>query len=468
MKKAMAIRVPEGVKNPFKDFELSQQTFDVIRARYIHERRTTNLPDTGAATATSASLILIIAWPSWHLPYFTTSSSHQQSICSTRFFGTCLFDNAMTTTMAATEKDIPLDTGAGSFPPMDVLTATASELQGLLETGHVRSVDLVGRYLSQIEEHNHKGLKLNAMISTTPRETLLRIAGELDREREEGRVRGRLHGIPITIKDSVMTGPEFGMPTTVGTYALEHAVAKQNAPIVDKLIKAGAIIIGKANLSTQSPYIVGGFKEGAKILDHSAPAGSSSGSAAGVAAGFAPLALAPETDGSIVQPANRAALYGLKTTVGLLPTQGTSPTSSLTDSPGGMAKSSADLAALIDILADTNYSEDLTGLWKGLRVGFVDPLLWTFSPVICDPDDELTKQQREEMAEAISKIEKSSGEIVTKPVPFPSMDDLVLDKEDALEQLWNHDSEREWDEFLKGYENSEVKTLKDMVRFNGP
>lgn len=166
-----------------------------------------------------------------------------------------------------------------------------------------------------------------------------------------------------------------------------------------------------------------------------------------MAAGFAPLALATETDGSIVQPANRAALYGLKATVGLISTKGTAPWSSLTDSIGGMAKSPQDLAALFEVLTgagkDTEQiskgdwdCNEYSKAWKGLCVGFVDPTLWSFSPAICDPDPVLIQQQRNEMEAAITKIE-SCGAMVVRPVPFPSMDQLVLDGDDALEQLWS-------------------------------
>lgn len=162
-----------------------------------------------------------------------------------------------------------------------------------------------------------------------------------------------------------------------------------------------------------------------------------------MAAGFAPLALATETDGSIVQPASRAALYGLKATVGLLPTEGTAPWSSLTDSIGGMAKSPQDLAALFEVLVGAegwsridSDDDGLSKTWAGQRVGFVDPVLWSFSPVICDPDHVLIQQQREEMDAAISKIEKA-GAAVMRSVPLPSVDELVLDGDDALEQLWS-------------------------------
>lgn len=167
------------------------------------------------------------------------------------------------------------------------------------------------------------------------------------------------------------------------------------------------------------------------------PAGSSSGSAVSVAAGFAPLALATETDGSIVQPANRASLYGLKATVGLVPTDGTAPWSSLTDSIGGMARTPRDLASLMGILINgSNFAGSLTGSWDGQRVGFVDPTLWSFSPFICDPDPVLIDEQHRGLATAADVISKRGG-TVKQPVPLTSMDELVLDGEDALDQLWS-------------------------------
>ncbi|KAH8746430.1 amidase signature domain-containing protein [Diaporthe sp. PMI_573] len=345
---------------------------------------------------------------------------------------------------------------------LDLLTVTSTELQQLLSNGSITSAGLVTAYVDQIELENHNGLKLNAMISITPYNVLQQIARDLDIEREQGAIRSPLHGIPSQSRQELRPSRRLRhLPTTVGTHALQDSIAKRNAPIVDRLVEAGAIILGKANLSEMTGWK--GF---------GAPGGSSSGSAAGVAAGFAPLALATETDGSIVQPANRAVLYGLKATVGLLPTEGTAPWSSLTDSIGGMAKSPQDLAALFEVLTgaegriDNKGDQDTPSApWTGQRVGFVDLTLWSFSPVICDPDPVLIQQQREEMDAAFSKIEKS-GAVVVRSVPFPSMDQLVLDGDDALEQLWNHDFSSEWEVFLKGYQDSQIVSLRDVVEFN--
>lgn len=138
--------------------------------------------------------------------------------------------------------------------PLDVLTATAHELQVNLENRTTTSWDLVQLYLEQIEEHNHNGLRLNAVISLAPLEQLRSHAITLDEERAQGKVRGPLYGIPILIKDNIMTEASLGMDTTCGSYALKGAKAKINADVVDLILKAGMIILGKANLSV-TPHL---------------------------------------------------------------------------------------------------------------------------------------------------------------------------------------------------------------------
>ncbi|KAK1832513.1 amidase signature domain-containing protein [Podospora conica] len=370
----------------------------------------------------------------------------------------------------------------------DILQTDAAELQALQAAGKLTAVDLVKACFDQIERFNHRGPKLNAIINTVPRNIALGTAKVLDDERSQGKVRGPFHGIPMTVKDNIMTGPEFGLPTTVGSVALKTAMAKKNAPIVDMLVKAGVVIIGKDNLSemagwkgfgitagwsavggqTQSPYVIDGVVPGEKLLGHSTPAGSSSGSAVSVAAGFAPLALATETDGSVVQPANRAALYGLKATVGLIPTEGTAPWSALTDSIGAMARTPGDLANVMAVLTGrTKLGADFvrTETWAGLRVGFVDPTLWNFVPFICDPDYVLIEQQHRALSKAVDVIYANGGR-VQENVPLTSMDELVLDGKDALDQLWNHDYEREMNKFLALYKETPVRTLAELVKYN--
>ncbi|TGO31342.1 hypothetical protein BPAE_0001g02420 [Botrytis paeoniae] len=326
----------------------------------------------------------------------------------------------------------------------NVLTATASDLRQLLQGGKVSSVQLVDLYLSQIERHNHRGLKLNAMISTAPKKILLNIAKSLDDERAAGYIRGPLHGSPVTAKDNICTDVSMGIDTTCGSYALVGSIPQHNAPIVDHLLKAGMVVIGKANLSIGT-------------LPCPAPAGSSSGSASGVAAGFAPLAIVTETDGSITQPANRAALFGIKVTVDRASTEGAAPWSALTDSTGGLAKSAQDLAYLVDVILGTNITPTLNTSWKGQTVGFVDDALWGFSEFICTPDPVLIIQQREAYMDTKKKLIEQ-GATLHENVPLTSVDELQIDGDDALDQLWNHDYAEAWEKFLK--------SISDIVKFN--
>lgn len=134
------------------------------------------------------------------------------------------------------------------MPAIDVLTATAHELQVLLDKGAVNSQQLVKVYMGQIRKHNHFGMRLNALISVAPEESALAWAKAMDDERKASGKRGPLHGIPIVVKDTICT-PSLGLPTTCGSYALVDAKASKDAIIVNRLLAAGALIIGKANLS---------------------------------------------------------------------------------------------------------------------------------------------------------------------------------------------------------------------------
>ncbi|KAK3386684.1 amidase signature domain-containing protein [Podospora didyma] len=211
-------------------------------------------------------------------------------------------------------------------------------------------------------------MKLNAIISTRPRDGLYAEAAALDAERSTTGPRSRLHGIPIVVKDLICT-PSFGMETTSGSLALKGLNASQDSPIATMLKAAGCILIGKSNLSkwanskgvgvtsgwsavggqTQSPYIKDGVDLGEKWIGHSTPGGSSSGSAAAAAAGFAPPCIGTEADGSIVQPAIRAALHATKGAVGNVSMVGTQLGGAAFDSAGPMAKSMEDCADIMEI-----------------------------------------------------------------------------------------------------------------------
>ena len=132
---------------------------------------------------------------------------------------------------------------------IDVLTATAEDLRKELEDGTITTLELAELYTHQIDLHNHTGLHLNAMISLAPQDQLHNQAVALDKERAEGKIRGPLHGIPVILKDNIMTETSLGMDTTCGSLALKGVKVKANAPIVDLLLDAGMLILGKSNLS---------------------------------------------------------------------------------------------------------------------------------------------------------------------------------------------------------------------------
>ncbi|KAK3349075.1 amidase signature domain-containing protein [Lasiosphaeria hispida] len=364
----------------------------------------------------------------------------------------------------------------------DVLTTNAIDLQQLLTANEATSAQIVTAYLSQIEAHNSK---VNAFISIAPRDILLGIAASLDDERAQGRLRGPLHGIPIVLKDAFITASELGMGTTAGSRALIGAKAAKNSAIAQKLVDAGMIILGKTNMTefagmkmtmmmpgwsaaggqTLSPY-VGQIEEGEKLLGHSAPGGSSTGSAVAVAAGFSPLAMGTETIGSIITPASRAALYALKPTTGIQDATGLYTLTDFFDSPGPMAKCAADVIALTEILLGQSYPRQGHGTWEGLSVGFLNPAVWKADEAICRQHEGTTEQMRDDYELAIATI-KDRGCLVKYPIELAAVSDLVVDGEAAIMPIafWEFKSIC-IPRFLGAFDESPVRNLEDIVKFN--
>jgi amidase len=292
----------------------------------------------------------------------------------------------------------------------NTLTTTASDLRLLLEKDELSSVKIVETYLSQIERHNKARLKLQALISVAPRQLAIERAQLLDDERKAGKTRSPLHGIPIVLKDAIVTHASLGMPTTAGSKAFLSAKANHNAVVVDKLLDAGLIILAKANLTefcglvgptmmpgyssaggqTISAYVRGGIEKDETIAGHSGPGGSSTGSAVAVSAGFAPLAIGTETSGSVIMPASRAGLYAMKLTVGSSPCEGVFRICKTFDSLGPMAMTAEDLELLVDIILErkgpeSEHLKKAVPVQKGLKVGFVDPRIWNLDESMIRP-----------------------------------------------------------------------------------
>ncbi|KAH7397975.1 amidase signature domain-containing protein [Cadophora sp. MPI-SDFR-AT-0126] len=371
---------------------------------------------------------------------------------------------------------------------IDPVLATATELQSHLENGSVTSAQLVDIYLTQIEHHNLVGRQLRALASVPSRDILLERAEMLDMERASGKTRGPFHGIPITLKDAIITEPALGMSTEVGSYVFRDAIAKKNAELVNMLLAKGLIIIGKASLTefcgqkgegvktgwsatngqAQSAYVKGGASKSDLIYGYTTPGGSSSGSAIGISAGFTPLSIGTENDGSAISPANRAGLYALKLTHGSAPTDGVFRLSSHMDCLAGMAKSTADLALLLEMmltdearqhLPPGGFKSSLVGDWKDLSVGFVDPSLWRLPAGICPEDEEAVAQQEAAIHAAMKKI-ADLGARVEYPVLLPPPGDF------DLESILDYEFAGMFHDFADRFQKPKAKNLQELIAFN--
>jgi amidase len=249
--------------------------------------------------------------------------------------------------------------------PLDLTGRTLTDLSGQLQAGHLTSEQIVKWYLDRIEAIDRNGPNLQAVLAVN--EHALEDARALDAERQAGKARGPLHGIPVLIKDNIET--KEPLATTAGSLALADNVTLRDAPLVAKLRAAGAIILGKTNLSEWANYRsvrstsgwsgVGGLTRNPYGLDRS-PCGSSSGSGAAVAASLAAGAVGSETDGSVTCPASTNGIVGLKPTLGLVSRTHIVPISHSQDTAGPMGHSVADVAALLTVMAGSDPADPAT------------------------------------------------------------------------------------------------------------
>ncbi|GAB3943927.1 amidase [Spirosoma harenae] len=234
-----------------------------------------------------------------------------------------------------------------------------------MKSGEYTSEVITKLYLDRIDAIDKKGPRLNAIIEINP--DALTMAKGLDQERKAGKVRGPMHGIPILIKDNIDTGDQ--MMTTAGSLALEGHKAATDAFIVAQLRKAGAVILGKTNLSEWANFRStrstsgwssrGGQTRNPYMLDRN-PSGSSSGSGSAVSANLCAVAVGTETDGSIIAPSSHCGLVGLKPTVGLVSRSGIIPISHTQDTAGPMARTVTDAAILLGALAGVDPVDAVT------------------------------------------------------------------------------------------------------------
>jgi amidase len=348
---------------------------------------------------------------------------------------------------------------------------TISQLQQGYKNGKFTVTGVVSAYLSRITEIDKNGPALNSIIVVNP--DALSIAGELDREIAEGKVRGPLFGIPVVIKDNIDTHDR--MPNTAGATVLRNSFPKADSWVVKKLREAGAVIIAKSNLSEWANFRgnastsgwsgIGGQTKNPYVLDRN-PCGSSSGSGVAVSANLCMMAIGTETDGSIVCPSNNNGIVGLKPTVGLISRSGIIPISFTQDTPGPMGRTVEDIALTLGALTGIDSSDtktlasngnslnDYTGYLKkdgliGKRIGVVKGSS-SFSFKV----DTLFRK-------AVAFLKNSGAEIVEVEQPKGS----GYENEEFLVLLY------EFKDGLTKYfaslgSNAPVKNLKELIEFN--
>lgn len=242
-----------------------------------------------------------------------------------------------------------------SDTPTSLNEATVAQLQAMMAEGELTSVELTRYYLKRIHALDENGPALNAIIELNP--DALAMARTADKEREEGVVRGPLHGIPVLLKDNIDTGDK--MQTSAGSFALLGRPAATDSTVAKNLRQGGAVILGKTNLSEWANFRSfesfsgwsgrGGQTHNAYFMDHN-PCGSSSGSGAAASANLATVSFGSETDGSIVCPGNANGVVAIKPTVGLTSRAGVVPISHTQDTVGPHARTVADAAAALSVI----------------------------------------------------------------------------------------------------------------------
>jgi amidase len=348
---------------------------------------------------------------------------------------------------------------------------TIDTLQKAFESGQHSSRSVTEKYLARIHQIDKAGPMLNAVIEINP--DALKIAETLDQERQAKGARGPLHGVPLLIKDNVDTGDR--MNTTAGSLALLGSQAPRDAFIAAQLRKAGAVIIGKTNLSewanirsnhsTSGWSGRGGLTRNPYALDRN-PCGSSSGTGAGVSANLCVAGVGTETDGSVVCPSSANGLAGLKPTVGLVSRSGIIPISHSQDTAGPMARTVRDVAILLGAMAgaDTEDSATAASQGKGFPdyTKFLDPAGLKGARLGVARRYFGFNDAVDQLMETLIGAMKQAGAEIIDPADIPS-----FGKFDESElTVFYYELNADLAGYLARRGNTAVKNLKDVIEFN--
>ena len=394
------------------------------------------------------------------------SSSLDYGITRRRFIGTAAGGSAalLTGGLASLLKS------TASAAGFQFLEATIPQLQAAMASGQLTSVQLTTDYLNQITTFNPL---LHAVIETNP--DALAIAKKLDTERHAGHLRGPLHGIPVLVKDNLATADK--MQTTAGSLALVDSIVPSDSTVVSRLRAAGAVILGKANLSEwanfrgNAPFngwsARGGFTRDPYLLSFD-PCGSSSGSAVAPAANLCAPAVGTETDGSVVCPSGNNLVFGLKPTVGLVSQDGIIPIAHSQDTAGPMCRSVTDVAIMLGVMQSpfgpvsgmsvpSDYTQFLKlGSLKGARIG-IDSRYFSHE---FGGENDLVKVARK----GLDAMQSLGATLVPTDTGNPSQQNFKFYNDEFTVLLYEFKVQIA--QYLAGLSNTSMHTLADLIAFD--
>ncbi|HKK12287.1 MAG TPA: amidase [Flavobacteriaceae bacterium] len=356
------------------------------------------------------------------------------------------------------------------IPSFELDEETITSLQEKMKSGKYTSAQITQLYINRINAIDKNGPWLNTVIELNP--DAINIARSLDDERKAGKVRGPMHGIPILIKDNIDTADQ--MKTTAGALALADNIASEDAFIIKQLREAGAIILGKTNLSEWANFRSthscsgwssrGGQTKCPYILDHN-PCGSSSGSGSAVASNLCTAAIGTETDGSVTCPSSVNGIVGLKPTVGLVSRTGIIPISETQDTAGPMARTVTDVSILLGAMTGIDDTDPVTNESKGKSLAdytkFLDAKGLKGKRIGIDKNPQGKNQYMLALIKDAREVLKQQGAEI---IEIEYFDKISAFGNDELELL-----KFEFKDGVNKYlstANSKVKTLSEVISFN--
>lgn len=348
------------------------------------------------------------------------------------------------------------------------------QIQEALQNGELTVVELVERYIERIKQFDSSGPAINSVLNINP--DALNIAADMDKAMGSGG-QGPLFGVPILLKDNIET--KDPMPTTAGAIALKDNYAKKDSWIAKKLREAGAIILGKTNMSEWAYFMstkapsgysgVGGQVKnpyGPENFDAGFVGGSSSGSGASIASNFAVVSIGTETCGSILNPSSLNSIVGIKPTVGLISRSGIIPLALSQDTAGPMARTVRDAAITLGVLTGVDPADPITATSEGkalqdytkhLKMDGLKGATIGVDPRFLDRHDEETTELKEMLNIAMGELQNLGAVIKEVEVPEHDLSSDVL----------SYEFKHQVNQYLKTTSDSvPVKTLKDIIAFN--